>query len=69
MSKATNKNINLEDLRQVVREEVVRALQTLTDDPDAGLELREEIKEQLEQARQTPDEDLIPLEEVKKKTA
>jgi len=32
-------------LREIVREEVQRALQNLTGDPDAGLELRDEVKE------------------------
>jgi hypothetical protein len=54
-------------LREIVREEVRRALQNLTGDPDAGLELRDEVKEQLKQVKDISDEDLIPFSEVKEK--
>ena len=54
-------------LREIVREEVQRALQNLTGDPDAGLELRDEVKERLKQVKDISDEDLIPFSEVKEK--
>lgn len=35
--------MNIEELRQLIRETVREALQELMNDPDAGLKLREEV--------------------------
>jgi len=55
-------------LREIVREEVQRALQNLTGDPDAGLKIKDEVIEEIKKSEAQMEEGkVVPFEEVKEK--
>jgi len=55
-------------LREIVREEVQRALQNLTGDPDAGLKIKDEVIEEIKKSEaQIEEGKVVPFEEVKEK--
>jgi hypothetical protein len=57
-----------ETLREIVREEVQRALQNLTGDPDAGLKIKDEVIEEIKKSEaQIEERKVVPFEKVKEK--
>lgn len=50
MEHQTIADLNIEELKNLIREVIVETLTELLGDPDEGLELREDIKEQLLQS-------------------
>jgi len=55
-------------LREIVREEVQRALQYIVDDPDAGLKIKDEVIEEVKKSQQQVEAGkIISQEEVQEK--
>ncbi len=43
-------DLTIDEFRKIIREEVVRTVKELLDDPDANLELRDDFKVELQQS-------------------
>lgn len=57
-------NLNLEELKALIKEAVKEEIEELLEDPDRGLELREEFIEELKAAIAAKER--IPIEEIAK---
>ena len=57
-------NLNLEELKALIKEAVKEEIEVLLEDPDRGLELREEFIEELKATLAAKER--IPIEEIAK---